>query len=303
MVVKKVGATEQNAEVEVKENGVEGRTNEVAVKEETALVENSFVGLDLEALGYSKEELAELTGLDAIDASEIRIPYATLIQKPNKNNGWVQGDLVLPDGTVVKCYDGEVIANASVLAVLKVRSYFPEKFDPKNSFICRSLDGKVGADDGTYAGRPCAECEFAKYPEGGGASPCRDQRLLVLALEDGSLMHMNVSGIGVKSWKDFMSAQVFHLLPKVHNLLPALKVAIGAKAQDTDFGEFACPTFTIDKKDATHTVEKIKENLNSLKSYNEFKQDHLKSAAIQTQIQRAIDGEDLEASGENSEAF
>lgn len=284
--------TEQTEAVETKEVAVV--ESEVAVPE--------FAGLDLAELGFSEDELKELTGLDAIDSSEIRIPYATLLQKDTKETS--KGDIVLPDGTVVSgLKEGEVVENLAILKIQPVRVYFPTPFSPNNSFICRSIDGKVGAEDGKYAGQSCASCEFAKYPEGGGASPCRDQRLLLCSREDGSLFHLQIGGIGVGEWKQFMSAQLFHLLPKAKNILGMIKVKMGVKAVDTDFGMFAAIDFQVDPKDPFHNVERVKQNLNSLKSYKEFETDHAKSAATQARIQMAAGEAEQEGSGENSSLF
>lgn len=277
--------------------------NEVAIKEEDEVFEMaSYAGIDLEDLGFSEEDLKALTGLDAIDSSEISIPYATLISKVTREHK--VGDIVFPDGTVIHGADGETMTGISVMNIQPVRVYFPTPFNPKNSFICRSLDGKVGAPDGEFAGRTCASCEFSKYPETGGSSPCRDQRLLLCTREDGSLFHLQVGGVGVGVWKKFMSSQVFHLLPKARNILGALNVTVGIKMIDTDFGPFPALDFRSDKKKPFHDVSRLKESLTSLKSYQEFATEHAASAANQSRLQMAAGETDSEGTaGPNGEMF
>ena len=282
----------------VKKEAVE---NEVAVQEEAAFDVSTFAGLDLEDLGFSADELKELSGLENIDSTEISIPYATLISKVTKDNAL--GDIVFPDGTVIHGANGEMAEEIAVLNIQPVRVMFPTPFSPKNSFTCRSLDGKVGAPDGEYAGRSCDQCEFSKYPEGGGASPCRDQRLLLCTRADGSLFHLQVSGIGMGVWKKFMSAQVFHLLPKARGILGALNVNIAVKMMDTDFGQFPAMDFKVNTKQPFHNTDRLKTSLTALKSYKEFALDHAKSAANQTRVQMAAGEAEAEGSGQNKELF
>jgi hypothetical protein len=297
MAVKKTTDVETPAVEEV----VEGKQEVAVVPEENNEMMN-VEGLDLSELGFSDEEIKALTGLDAIDSSEIRIPYATLISKATRDNEL--GDIVFPDGRVLKGYQGEIAEGISVLSIQPVRVYFPQPFNPNNGFICRSLDGKVGAPDGAYPGQACATCEFSQYPEAGGSSPCRDQRLLLCTNADGSLFHLQVGGVGVGVWKTFMSAQVFHLLPKAKNLLGALNISFGVKKMDTNFGPFPAIDFRIDPKKPFHPVSRLKSNLNSLKSYKEFENFHVSTAADQTRVQMAVGEADSEAAtGPNNGMF
>lgn len=282
-------------------------TNEVATVAPTEIEEafdfSVMEGLNLEELGFSPEDIKALTGLDAIDSSEIRIPYATLISKATRDHEI--GDIVFPDGTIIKGRSGgEVAEGISVLKIQPVRVYFPTPFNPKSSYICRSLDGKVGAPDGDYAGTACATCEFAQYPEGGGSSPCRDQRLLLCTNQDGSLFHLQIGGVGVGVWKTFMSAQVFHLLPKVRNLLGAINVTLGVKMVDTNYGPFPAIDFRVDPKKPVHTADRLKSNLNSLKSYKEFEEFHVSTSADQARVQMAVGEADSEGeAGPNKAMF
>lgn len=285
-------------EKEVVEN--EEVKNEVATTEEATKMEvDAFAGYDLTELGFTEEEIAELSGLDSIDSSEISIPYASLISKATKENEI--GDIVFPDGTVIKGKNGEVVEKIAILNVQKVRVYFPQPFSPKNTFICRSLDGVVGAPDGDFAGQPCATCEFAKYPEDGGSSPCRDQRLLLCAREDGSLFHLQVAGVGMKVWRKYMSAQVFHMLPKARGIMGALNVTIGVTMIDTDYGPFPALDFKVDSKKPFHEPSRLIESLSALKSYKEFIVEHASSAAAQTRVEMAA--EEGPATGKNTELF
>lgn len=298
---------EQVVEATTETVAAETEVNEVAVQEEMAEDNGTFdleaiQGIDYADLGFSEEEIKALTGLDNIDSSEIRIPYATLISKQTRDHE--VGDIVFPDGEVIRGKAGESIGDISVLSIQPVRVYFPQPFNPNNSFICRSIDGKVGAPDGEYAGRPCIECEFSKYPEAGGASPCRDQRLLLCTKSDGSLFHLQIGGVGVGVWKTFMSAQVFHLLPKVRNIMGAIRMEMKTKMVDTNYGQFPAIDFTIDTKKPFHTADQIKTNLNSLKAYKEFEEFHVSTAADQTRVQMAVGESDAEGgTGQNKEMF
>lgn len=279
----------------------EDEKNEVAVQDEKS---NSAGGaIDFSDFGFSPEELADLTGLESIDSSEISIPYATLIAKATREHKI--GDIVFADGTVVRGGDGETVKGISVLKVQPVRVYFPTPFNPNNTFICRSLDGKVGAEDGKYAGTACAACEFSKYPEAGGASPCREQRLLLCTNEDGALFHLQVSGVGMKVWKKFMSSQAFHQLPKCNNILGALNVEMFVSMVDTDYGPFPALDFKVDKKEPFHGKERVMNNLTALKSYKEFETTHAKTAADQTRVQMVVGESEQESGGneKNDELF
>lgn len=302
----------ENKEVVAKEEVVveevaATETNEVAVAPEASVATTELGSLDyLADLGYSAEELAELTGLTNLKQSDISIPYAYLKQKEDTNTA--KGDLLLPSGHVVKGWVGKnpdgthtetsVLKGVSILNVQPVRVFFPEKFNPKNSFICRSIDGEVGAPDGEYAGRKCATCEFAQYPEGGGASPCRDQKLLLMATED-EVFHFVISGVGMKIFKDFITQQSMSMLPKVKNMLPLLRYDITVDNVATDYGPFAVLRFTLNERPIA-SKEEAQRNLGIVKSYREFSTEHFASAAAATQVDNMLSkGE----AGENDDAF
>jgi hypothetical protein len=296
---------------------VEEKVQEVAVQEEAEkkqyeVADKKVEGLELDLtdFGFSKEELADLSGLDELNPTDITIPYATMIKKSKK--GYKLGDFEFADGTKVELGDEKTtIDNISILQMMNVRVMFPAEFDPANSFDCRSLDGKVGAPGAKYEGRDCGTCEFAKYPEKGGASPCRDQRLLLCAREDGSLFHLQVHGVDIKEWKMFMSSQVMHLLPKVKKkigveLLGALKISIGCKMTETTYGDFPALQFKINPDDAFMSNEAIVRNVGSLRSYKQFfQQESLESAAHQTQANIANGGDIVseQGNGQNSNLF
>jgi hypothetical protein len=254
---------------------------------------NPFAGFDFADAGFTEEELAALTGMDQLGVGEIRIPYAELISKVT-TTGLKVGDIAFADGTIISGIDrGESVEDQSILKVQPVRVMFPTPFNPNNGFTCRSIDGLVGHTDGEYPGQECATCPHSQYPAGGGASPCRDQRLLLMTNPDGGLYHMQVGGVGVGVWKTFMSAQLFHLLPKARRIMGAFKVKMGVKMVTTNFGPFPALDFSLNPKDPFVKGDRLKSNLESLKAYKAFEQEYTESAALQSKAAMAAgqDGE------------
>lgn len=274
------------------------KKNEVAKKEEAEVAISDFSLDFLTDYGFSNEELESLTGMENVDSSDIAIPYATLMSKDGTE--FKKGDLVLPGGKVIHGWDGEFLENVSILNIQPVRVYFPSPFKPTNSFVCRSLDGKVGAPGTEYEGRACATCEFAQYPEEGGASPCRDQRLLLCATED-SVFQIIVAGVGMKVFRSFMTQQLLTTLPKVKNLWLALNLRLSVSTVETDFGPFPALNFELDSKNPINSNDLIINRLELLKSYKEFAIEHFDSAAQQSAVQMAVSEE--EEVGENSDMF
>lgn len=296
--------TKENVNVEEKVQEV--AKQEEVVKEKYEVAAGNDLELNLADYGFSADELADLSGLDELNPTDITIPYATMIKKAKK--GYKLGDFEFADGTKYELgEEGVSIDNVSILQVMNVRVMFPEKFDAANSFICRSLDGKVGAPGAEYEGRSCEGCEFARYPEAGGASPCRDQRLLLCAREDGSLFHLQVHGVDIKEWKAFLSSQVMHLLPIVEKklgaqMIGALKVSITHVEAETKFGEFPAVSFKINPDDAFHNNETIIRNAQSLRSYKKFYQkESLESAAHQTKANIVNGGDIIDEAGGNGQ--
>lgn len=253
-------------------------TTEVAeVTEQKAVV--SIPKLDLEELGLgglSKEELRSLSGLDAVDSSDISVPYAKMIAKITKDTkGMKIGDFVLPSGKIYSLVeDGEVIPNFSILNVQPIRTYFPQPFKAGSTFICRSFDDKVGAPDGEYAGRSCKKCEFSQFGDDGSAPPCRGQYLL-LCSANGELFQLILAGINMKPFRKFLSSQIYSNLGKVYNIMGALNLKVTGVLQDTDNGPFPYLSFNIDEANPTKPVNELKESIETLKSYQEFATQHI----------------------------
>lgn len=255
---------------------------------------------DFSDMGFSDEDLAGLTGLDSIDASEIRIPYAELQTKDPTNQNLKKGDIVFPDGTVIRGWGGEVLEDIAVLQVRKVRSMFPTPFNPKNSFTCRSIDGIVGHTDGQYAGRQCASCEFAAYPKEGGASPCRDQRLLLCSKANGEMFHIQIGGVGVGEWKNFLSTKAMPLLNKVKGIMCTLRLTVAVKTVNTDYGPFPALDFKLaDSQKPFFDKAWVKDRLDALVTYRKFEKEYLESAATQTKAAMAAGMDDAPAAGGN----
>lgn len=281
-------------------------------KEDAQLAELGDYSVDdynLDDLGFDDNELDELSGLDSINAGDIRVPYAKLHSKAQ--NGFELGDIELVDGTVIKGNSGEVLKGVSILKIQSVRVYFPEKFNKKNTFICRSFDNKVGAPDGKYRGQACATCEFSKFPAEGGSSPCREQILLLCTLDDGTLFHLLVSGIGVKEFKSgFMSVEMMKGLRIVkrklkRQILAALNLNVTVAMEGTEFGEFPKMVFKVDKDSPMVSPARLKSNLEAYGSYKEFEDEAVATAATFAQTEQGdYEGGDAgAASGPNGDMF
>lgn len=264
---------------------------------------------DFTALGFDEAELDGLTGMDSINANDIRIVYGKFWAVTK--DGYEAGDIALPDETVIKGSKGEILRELSVLKPQTVRVYFPEKYNPKNTFICRSLDGVKGANDGQskYAGRSCAECEFSKFPDEGGSSKCREQILLLLTLSDGTVFHLLVSGLSVADWKkSFLSVEMMKGLSLVKKklkkgILAALNVEASVSVTNTDYGEKPVLQFRVNKEKPLHSFDRIKANLEAYSSYKQFdEQEAIASAATFAQKEQGEYKEE-EAEGENANMF
>lgn len=322
MATKKETAKEIQKEEAVKETAkeavVEGTTiegaeaeasTEVAVKETEVVAASGEEGdFDFDSLGYDLDALDGLTGLETINASDIRVPYGKFWAVTK--DGRIAGDLELPDGTVINLLkDGNVLKGFSILKPQTVRVMFPQPYRPTNSYTCRSLDGKVGAPDGEYAGHDCASCEFSKYPEEGGSSPCREQILLLCTLDDNTMFHVLVSGMSVGDYKkSFLSVEMMKYMALVkkamkgRGVLAALNLIISAREENTDFGMKPVLQIRVDKEQPLNTPARIKANLDAYSSYKEFEQEAIETAATFARTEQT-EYADNEAAGENNGMF
>ena len=305
-------AKEVVAKEEVKEEVVNETANEVAVKEETAPAE--VPAYDLSALGLDMEELEGLTGLDNMNATDFRVPYGKLFSKVTKERKL--GDIELPDGTVIHGGEGEVLKGVSILSFQTVRVYFPQPYKAGNTFICRSLDGKKGADEeaSAYSGQPCATCEFSKYPEDGGASPCREQVLLLCTTDEVPMFYLLVSGIGVREFKkSFISVEMLkglNLSKKALGLkktssgvLAALNLNVNVEMEDTDNGPFPKMIFRLDRDNPIVGKERFMSNIDSFSSYKTFEKEAVESAATYARTEQSENAEEAQAAGQNGNMF
>lgn len=282
-----VKATEEVVETEEKQEEKQEKQedkNEVATVEnqvETSDDEEEYDEDDYSNLGI--DNLDDLTGLDDLDASKIKVPYAKLYRKPAP--GFKPGDIELVDGTIIHGADGETLDNLSILMKQSVRVYFPEKYNKNNSFICRSFDGKVGAPDGEFPGRKCSECPFSKYPEGGGSSPCRAQELLLCTLPGGDMFYLLVSGISVKPFYEiFISNEMMKGLRKAKrkikiSTLGALNLRASVEMEDTDNGQFPKMIFRVDREKPIVNRSRLIDNLEMLDNYKVFEREAIATAA------------------------
>jgi hypothetical protein len=165
-----------------------------------------------------------------------------------------------------------------------------------------------GHTDGKYAGQDCSTCEFSKYPPTGGASPCREQRLLLCTRDDGQVFHMQVGGVGVREWNSFLSSQMFHLLPKSRitpsgsPILGRFNLTLGVKQVDTPNGMFPALSFKPNPSDLFVNTERLKANLDILKSYKDLEERYAETAATATKHSMTIDADATETSA-NSDLF
>lgn len=287
----------------------EGSGTELAVaNNELVSQDDEYAGFDFASMGIDEEELDELTGLDKINAADIRVPYAKLHAKASR--GISVGDIELVNGDIVKYEEGKImLEEISILKFQSVRVYFPKEFDPNNSFICRSFDNIEAAPDGKYAGTKCAACEYSKFPEK-GSSPCREQVLALCTDKDDMMFHMLVSGIGVREFKKgFMSVEMMAGLREVkrklkRQILGALNLKVSVAMEDTDFGEFPKLVFKVDRDKPLVSPERLKTNLEMYASYKTFEDEAVASAATFAQHEQAEYVEpEAEPAGKNDQMF
>ncbi|MED4068746.1 hypothetical protein [Priestia megaterium] len=284
----------QEEQQEEEKNEVAAVDNQVAtIEDEDDDDEEDYDEDDYSNLGFNLEELS---GLDDLDVSKIQVPYAKFYRKPAP--GFKPGDIELVDGTVIHGGDGEILENLCILTTQEVRVYFPEKYNKNNTFICRSLDGKVGAPDGEYAGRKCSECPFSKFPEGGGSSPCRGQELVLCTLPNGDMFWLHVSGISVKPFnKVFRSVEMMRGFRKCkrklgYETLSALNIYATVEFEETDNGPFPKMIFRVSRKKPIVPRSRLIDNLEMLDNYQTFKKQHITEAAnsLQDEDDRAESG-------------
>lgn len=300
----KVAATEA---VEI----VEETQNELAVPDDTQVaVAGSDIpdDFDFESLGFDADELDGLSGLESINASDIRVPFGKFWAVTK--DGFEAGDIQLPDGSVIKGSQGEILKGLSILKPATVRVYFPSPYKPSNTFICRSLDGKTGATDGKFAGTACSSCEFSQYPEE-GAPPCREQILLLCTLADGTLFHLLVSGMSVGNWKrQFLSVEMMKNMSLVKKamrgkaVLAALNIEASIGETKTDYGVKPILEFKVNKEKPLHDFNRIKENLEAYSNYKTFETEAIESAAKFAQTEQTeYTDQDEATNGENAGMF
>lgn len=306
-------ATKKNDEVvvnETVEEVIEEAVNEIAVAETSLEASAMPDDFDFDSMGFSDEELDGLTGLEGINASDIRVPYGKFWAVTK--DGRIAGDLELPDGTVLKLQNGEVLKRLAILKAQTVRVMFPEPYRPANTYICRSLDGTHGADEETseYAGRACASCEFSKYPEDGGAPKCREQILLLCTLDDSSMFHILVSGLSVGDWKKkFLSVEMMKHMAAVkkamkgRGVMGALNIeASYGETKTEDFGMKPVIQFRVNKEQPLHPWPRIKANLDAFIAYKEFEKEAVETASTFARTEQSEYAEDG-IGGENANMF
>lgn len=307
---KNVKAEELNEAVEEKDEELfEGAEDNGEPESTEVAVIDSEDELDFEGLGYDLDELDGLSGFESINSSDIRVPFGKFWAVTK--DGRTAGDIELPDGTIIHGGQGEVLEGLSILKPQTVRVMFPQPYKPTNTYICRSLDGKKGAEDGKYANTPCANCEFSVYPEDGGASPCREQILLLCTLEDNTLFHLLVSGMSVRDWKkQFLSVEMMKNMALVKKalkgkaVLAALNITVGVGEEKTkDFGMKPVIQFRVDKDQPLNSMARIKANLDAYSSYKEFEQEAVETAATFAQTEQTEYKDQDEVAGENAGIF
>lgn len=283
---KNVAKEEEVKQEEVVKEETTEETGVVVQQTEAAMINNA----DDEELEFSLDELDELDGLDGLRPGDFRVPYAKLFQKRKTVDGKTLdlGDILLPNGDIIYgIKEGQTLDEVCVLKSQTVRVYFPEKYVAGDTtVICRSRDAVVGAPDGEYAGQECASCEFAKFPEGGGASPCREQKLLLCTLPDGTLFHYLVSGVGVKEFRDqFLSTELqkgLRITQKKYKnkrgVMAALNLSMSIKEKDTPNGPVAVPVFTMMDPETVSNA-RLNSNLAAYKSYKTFEEEAIDTAA------------------------
>ena len=229
----------------------EAKDTEVAVSGDNTLDINS---LGLSSLGISVDDLAGMSGIDKVKARDIIVPELKLIKKATKD--YELGSIVLPSGKVLKGLDGDVLKDLCILNIEETRVMFPPKYTAgNNQFICRSFDNIKGADDGKYAGRKCADCEFSQFADG-EPGQCRFQFVLLCTLPDEPVaFHITVKGVNISPFKrEFISREMLYatrLSKRVlggYTILGAIRFEARVKMLDTANGQIPIFEFLVDEE-------------------------------------------------------
>ena len=274
-------------------------------EKDTELSTQSKGTLNLAELGLSADDLAGMSGIDNVKANDIKIPEAKLVKKATKE--YDMGDIILPDGRVIKGLEGETIKNFCVVNIQETRVMFPEKYVKGNRFICRSFDNEVGADDGEYAGRECASCPFSKF-ENGEPSKCKYQLLLLCTMEDESIFYITINGVNVSPFKkEFYSTEMLYGMPFVKKalgglfILGAMNLELAVKLQDTDNGEIPIYSLKVNRDQQTVDGERFKMNMEKFSDYKTFADEAMRSTASMVQDDESRQEET--SSGKNAGLF
>lgn len=207
-------------------------------KDEMAVVETQELSFDLSMFNEFRAKDGVIQGMEAIDASDIKMPRYKLLQSNSEEVQKGTGKAGQFYNSVTKEAKDELIV--ALLCMNKSRVRFERPYKRGASPLCRSFNGKVSTE-----GEVCASCDYCnwdKAKEAGESSPeCRESITWLFLEEDdlgGIPPRIIVSGASRAEHSNFitkLSSQGF--APYI------FKVRISSEQQTNDKGIFYVTKF------------------------------------------------------------
>lgn len=224
-----------------------------------ATTENEILSLDLSMFDAFKAQDGIIEGMEAMDASDIKMPRYKLLQTNSEEVASGKGKA----GQFYNSVTGEVKdeLHVALLHMNKSRVRFEKPYKRGASPACRSFDGKISTE-----GEQCASCPYADWDrakkEGNDSPDCRES-ITWLFLEDtdmnGIPPRILVSGASRSTHSNFITQlSAFGYAPYI------FKTKISSVQESNDKGIFFVMKFELEtdpenpKKVLTQPVEQCK---------------------------------------------
>lgn len=152
-------------------------------KDEIAVAETQELSFDLSMFEEFKAKDGVIQGMEAIDASDIKMPRYKLLQSNSEEVQTGNGKAGQFYNSVTKEAKDELIV--SLLCMNKSRVRFEKPYKRGAQPLCRSFDGKVSSE-----GENCAMCDYCnwdKAKEAGNDSPDCRESITWLFLEENDI--------------------------------------------------------------------------------------------------------------------
>ncbi|MEG0728188.1 MAG: hypothetical protein RR420_01060 [Anaerovoracaceae bacterium] len=207
-------------------------TTAVATKEEGKLL--------IEDLSLFQQGDTGVTGLETIDASDIKMPKIKLLQPTSPEVQKSKGKILAGQfyNTVTQAVTDEV--EVVFLAIEKTRVMFPTPFKRGEEALCKSYDAVHGQGCGSGV---CAKCDYSNWDKAkadGKNKPDCNMGYVWIGVDahTNEPFRMIMSGAAVAETKDFLSKL------RASGISPyRLIVTLGTEEKDTDSGVFYIPVY------------------------------------------------------------